>query len=142
MGPRRILIVEDNRADVYLIREAIESTAIRVEVQVATDGEEAIRLIQKWKADEKEPCPDLVLLDINLPRKSGAEVLRHLRSSERCRETVVMVVSTSDSPQDREKMMALGADRYFRKPSEYEDFLKLGGVIAELLEGKSPRADH
>ena len=79
------------------------------------------------------PCPDLVLLDINLPKKPGGEVLRHMRDCRRCEKTPVIVVSTSDSVQDREDMSRLGANGYFRKPSQYAQFMKLGELIKEVL---------
>lgn len=129
-----ILVVEDNRADVYLIREAIETTGLKIALQIAADGEEATRLIDQWDADPQLPCPLLVMLDISLPRRTGADVLGHLRISDRCRNTPVLVVSTSDSFQDKQRMMNLGANRYFRKPSEYDEFLKLGNVVREMLD--------
>jgi len=129
----RLLIVEDNRADVYLMREAIEKEKLKAELQVVGDGEAATRYFDQLDADASLPCPDLVLLDINLPRKNGADVLAHMRQSGRCRKTPVMVVSTSGSARDRQRMMSLGADRYFQKPSEYDQFLKLGGEIREML---------
>jgi DNA-binding response OmpR family regulator len=69
-------------------------------------------------SDPAAPCPTLVLLDINLPRKHGGEVLKYVRNSRKCRNVVVIAVSSSDSPRDREDMMKLGASGYFRKPSE------------------------
>jgi two-component system, chemotaxis family, response regulator Rcp1 len=129
----RILIVEDNRADVYLIREAIRSAKLNVAFEVCGDGEEAMRRFDQMDADASAPCPGLVILDINLPKKSGGEVLQHMRESRRCKNALVVVVSTSDSPQDRKRMQELGANAYFRKPSEYDEFLKLGDVLKELL---------
>jgi chemotaxis family two-component system response regulator Rcp1 len=125
--------VEDNRADVYLIREAIRSAKLDVAFEVCTDGEEATRIFDHLDEDASAPCPGLVILDINLPKKSGGEVLQHMRESRRCKNALVVVVSTSDSPQDRQRMKDLGANAYFRKPSEYDEFLKLGDVLKALL---------
>lgn len=83
--------------------------------------------------DQMLPCPSLVILDINLPRRQGGEVLEQIRKSGRSRGSVVLVVSTSDSKDDQARMIRLGANGYFHKPSEYNEFMKLGKVIKELL---------
>jgi chemotaxis family two-component system response regulator Rcp1 len=130
---RPILIVEDNPGDVFLIRRAIEAANVHADLRVVHDGEQAIRFFDEVDADAGMPCPALVILDINLPRKHGGEVLQHMRQSHKCCNAIVLVVSTSDSPRDREEMKKLGANDYFRKPSEYADFMKLGAVIQTLL---------
>ena len=79
-----------------------------------------------------------MILDINLPKKHGIEVLQHLRRSDRCREARVIVVSTSNAGKDREAVMTSGADAYFSKPSRYDDFLKLGDLILQWLP-KGPK---
>ena len=83
-----------------------------------------------------KPSPDVVILDINLPKKCGGEVLQHIRRSRRGYAVPVVVVSTSDSAKDREDVMNRGANCYFRKPSEYDEFLKLGAVIRAVLPDK------
>ena len=133
MELRTILIVEDNAADVYLIRTAITEANIHADVQVVRDGEQAIRFIDEVEGELELPCPALVVLDINLPRKQGGDVLKHLRQSRRGAHTLVIAISTSDSQHDRESMMGLGANGYFRKPSEYADFMKLGDMIKDVL---------
>jgi CheY-like chemotaxis protein len=75
-----------------------------------------------------------VILDINLPKLNGWQVLNHMRQKRRCKDTVVLAVSTSDSPRDREQMIQLGANGYFRKPSDYGEFMKLGDIIRMLLD--------
>jgi chemotaxis family two-component system response regulator Rcp1 len=125
--------VEDNSADVFLIRAAIKAADIEADPRVVRDGEQAIRFFDEVDGDVLAPCPVLVILDINLLRKQGDEVLRYMRRSRRCGNAFVIVVSTSDSPKDHQNMAELGADRYFRKPSEYADFMKLGDMAKELL---------
>jgi DNA-binding response OmpR family regulator len=130
---RDILIVEDNSADVYLIRAALQQAGIEAQVHVAKDGEQAMRFFDEADGSPERPCPSVVILDINLPKKHGGEVLEYMRG-KKCAGSLVVAVSTSDSARDREEMARLGADRYFRKPSEYGEFMKLGGVVRELLK--------
>jgi DNA-binding response OmpR family regulator len=125
--------VEDNEADVFLIREAIEAMKLPVTLHIVRDGEQAIRFFEQADASPAAPCPALVILDINLPRKQGGEVLKQMRKSQRCSSSPVIAVSTSESTHDRERMMKLGANDYFHKPSEYEDFMKLGARVKALL---------
>ena len=110
-----MLVAEDNRADLFLIREAL--APLDVELHVAGDGEEAIRYLARVEADPEALCPDLVILDINLPKRNGNEVLKALRSNARCGQIPVLVVTTSDLQRDREMMDGLGTQGYFRKPS-------------------------
>jgi DNA-binding response OmpR family regulator len=130
-----VLIVEDNEADVFLIQEAIEAKKLPVALHVVRDGEQAVRYFDEVDGDISGPCPSLVILDINLPKKQGGEVLKHMRRSHRCANALVIAVSTSDSARDREQMTELGANGYFRKPSEYAAFMKLGDVVKALLAG-------
>lgn len=129
-----MLIVEDNESDVFLIEEAIQATALPLILQVVKDGEQAVRFFDQTDADATLPCPALVILDINLPKKQGGDVLKHMRRSRRCAEALVIAVSTSDSAGDREQMRSLGANAYFHKPSEYDQFMKLGEAIKALLQ--------
>ena len=84
-------------------------------------------------ADPNTPCPALIILDINLPRKQGSDVLKHMRGSRKCGDALVIAVSTSDSAQDRAQMQRLGANGYFRKPSAYDEFMKLGDIVKAML---------
>ncbi len=117
----------------FLIQEAIEATKLPLRVHVVEDGDQAVRFFDLADSNASAPCPALVILDINLPKKQGGDVLKHMRQSRKCANTLVIAVSSSDSARDREQMKHLGANRYFRKPSEYDDFMKLGDVIKTLL---------
>ena len=86
-------------------------------------------------------CPTLIVLDINLPKKQGGDVLQHMRLSRRCAEALVIVASTSDSAKEREQMRNLGADDYFHKPSQYDEFMKRGDIVNALLSGPHPLAE-
>jgi len=129
---RHILIVEDNKADAWLIREALERASVSAELHEVDDGEKAIRFFENVDADPDVACPDLILLDINMPRYKGGVILRHLRASRRCKKALVLVVTSSDSERDRGEMAGLGANGYFRKPSELAEFMKLGQLVQEL----------
>ncbi|HEX6544734.1 MAG TPA: response regulator [Bryobacteraceae bacterium] len=128
-----IVLVEDNPADVFLVHEAIAAHHVPASLVVIRDGEEAIRLISRADADENAPCPQLFLLDLNIPNRNGEEVLAHIRKSARCKTTPVVIMTSSDSPRDRAAAQSLGANRYFRKPSDYDAFLTVGELIKEML---------
>jgi DNA-binding response OmpR family regulator len=129
-----ILVIEDNSADVLLIRRAIKGSHINAEIRVLTDGAQAIQAFEDYDANPSLPCPSLVILDINLPKKLGGEVLRHLRKAKSCSQALVIVVSTSDAQNDRDAMEGLGANAYFRKPSEFAEFMKLGDIVKSVLK--------
>lgn len=133
-----ILIVEDSSADALLIRHAIKAANLDVDFHIVKDGEQAILFFDQADVDNATLYPTLVILDINLPRKQGGEVLRHMRKSPKCGKALVIAVSTSDSTQDRETMKELGANGYFHKPSKYADFMKLGDMIKDVLSETHP----
>ena len=132
---QQILLIEDNQADVAIIRRALTAASVAADLHVVYDGQSATQFFDAADADEKAPCPDLVLLDMNLPKKSGDEVLKHLRASERCRDAAVLIVSSSDAPRDQSAVASLGVAGYFRKPSDYAGYMKLGELVKGLLEG-------
>jgi len=134
--PRFILLVaEDNLPDALLVREVIRTERLPFDVHVASDGQKAIDFIIEAETDTDAPCPDFLLLDLNLPKKDGFEVLERLRSSEKFNSIPVVVMTSSNSPADRNRAAELGAS-YFCKPPNYEEFLKLGGLLKQLLHGK------
>jgi CheY-like chemotaxis protein len=128
-----LLVVEDNAADVFLIREAIREARLNAEIQVLNDGEKAIQHVDQMDLNAEAPTPDLILLDLNLPRKSGREVLRHIRDSRRLAQAKVLVVTSSDLARDGLDVSQLGVAGYFRKPTSYAAFLKLGEHVSQLL---------
>ncbi|HVV44850.1 MAG TPA: response regulator [Bryobacteraceae bacterium] len=132
-----MLVIEDNKADVFLIRDALRTAKIDADVHVVTDGEAAVKFFDRADADPAETCPALVILDLNLPRKRGVDVLRHMRASRRCAEALVLIVTSSDSNQDREAAFELRADGYFRKPAGYDLYMELGDVVRQLLTRNS-----
>jgi two-component system, chemotaxis family, response regulator Rcp1 len=128
-----ILLAEDNSADVELVREALQDRAIAYELHVVEDGERAIDFIERIDCDSTLHCPKLLLLDLHLPKRDGEEVLRRLRASERCGQTPVVILTSSDSPIDRETATRNAALHYFRKPSTLEQYMQLGDVVKDII---------
>ena len=129
----QILLVEDNTMDVYLIREALETSRVNADLHVVPDGQAATLFVDQADSDPNAPCPNLTLLDLNLPKKSGVEVLKHLRRSARCARSRILIVSSSDAPRDRAAVADLAVSGYFKKPTDYSGFMKLGSLIRDIL---------
>jgi CheY-like chemotaxis protein len=119
-----------------LVREAIRRENLPIDLHNASDGQQAIDFLERAEHDPDAPCPDFLLLDLNLPKMDGFEVLRRVRTGGKCAAIPVVVITSSDSPADRSQAARLGAG-YFRKPPNYEEFLKLGGVLKKLVEKES-----
>jgi DNA-binding response OmpR family regulator len=111
----------------------MDLAGVRAVFHVVADGEQAIRFFENAAEDPDAPCPDLVILDLNLPRHKGSEVLMRMRASARCADAPVLIVTSSDSFKDREEMARLGATDYFRKPSQFAEFMKLGNRVRFIL---------
>jgi CheY-like chemotaxis protein len=128
-----ILVAEDNSGDVSLIRLALAERGVALEVVVHTDGEKAMEFLGEVDGGT---CggPALVVLDLNLPRVNGREVLARIRNSPVCGKIPVVVFSSSDSARDRDEAEGLGATLYLKKPSNLEDFLEVGTLLKGLLE--------
>jgi two-component system, chemotaxis family, response regulator Rcp1 len=134
----RILLAEDNPADVYLIREALKEHGVDYPICVASDGRRVLELIAKGEPVENEDLV-MIILDLNLPLHDGIEILRQLRGSSVLAGVPVVVLTSSDSPRDRIVASELGAACYLRKPSNLEQFLELGAVLKNLLaSNRSP----
>jgi CheY-like chemotaxis protein len=132
-GPRTVLLVEDNPTDVFVIKEAIQRSGLDLNLHVARNGQEALRYLQDLARSEKPSCPALVLLDLNLPKVGGIEVLRHLRSSSLCSRTPVIVVTSSPAEADRAAVRRLGAEAYFLKPTSLAAYMELGELVKRIL---------
>jgi CheY-like chemotaxis protein len=129
-----ILLAEDNDGDVFLVRRALEKRGLSHELVVAHNGEEAMIWLNANAC--KEQChvtPNLILLDLNLPRVDGGQLLSHIRKTDTFSRTPVIVLTSSDSPKDRQMAMDLGANLYFRKPTDLASFMDLGRIVEEAL---------
>lgn len=128
-----VLLIEDNPGDVLLIEEALRESGIDCDLTVVGDGEEAMGLFRTIDADPNRPSPNLVLLDLNLPKRSGHEILGGIRRSTRCPTIPVIVVTSSQAESDIAKASRLGIAAYFRKPASLAEFMKLGALVRNWL---------
>ena len=116
---------------------AMHHHGLQPELRVHKDGEEMLRFIEE--IDEgRAVCPDIVLLDLNLPRVTGHTLLARLRQSRVCGHVTVIIVSSSSATQDRENAARLGATLYFCKPNQFDEFMQLGDIINRLVNTKGP----
>lgn len=132
MRPINILLVEDNPADVRLMHEALKSGRLYCQLVVVEDGEAALDYLQRRPPHQDAPRPDLVLLDLNLPKKNGMEVLSVVKSDDGLRSIPVVVLTTSDRDEDVVKSYALHANCYIRKPPRLEDFMRVVQTIDDF----------
>lgn len=130
--PAAILLVEDNPADVLLVQEALAENDVQSELFVATDGEEALKFLDQIDRFER-PCPKLIILDLNLPKSTGHEVLQRIRSHGRCMRTQVVILSSAAPEHEEAAALPFGISRYIQKPCTLDDFLKIGADIKYIL---------
>ncbi|MGM0588974.1 MAG: response regulator [Bacteroidota bacterium] len=130
--PVEILLIEDNEADVRLTREGIKEAKINNNLSVVRDGEEAMDYLHKRNGFEDVPRPDLVLLDLNLPKKDGREVLEEIKSSEDLRRLPVVVLTTSEAEKDIVKSYELHANCYVTKPLGLDQFVEVIKAIEDF----------
>ncbi|MEO8370279.1 MAG: response regulator [Candidatus Solibacter sp.] len=133
--PRAITIwlVEDSTTDAFVIGEVLRHSRIPFNLTVMTDGDAALVRLHRVEAGDLSAIPDLVLLDLNLPKVSGIQVLAALRHSPSCGAVPVVVVTSSDSASDMKAIGDLGVTSYFRKPHSLDAFMSLSEVIKGAL---------
>jgi len=134
-SPSRVILAEDNLADIHLVREALEEHQVKCDLRVVSDGEQMLEFINQLDLDNGDPCPDLLLLDLGLPKYSGREILQHLRASKKCSQIPVVVMTSSDWRKDLELAEKHARVHYFRKPSTLAEFMDLGGLIKGMIQG-------
>jgi CheY-like chemotaxis protein len=137
-NPARILIVEDNPADVYLLRHALDQHGEDYLLEALQDGEEAIRFVkqQHTAAAELEPC--VIVLDLHLPKHDGPAVLQAIRCEPSLAHVQVVALSTLAAPQDENQVRDLGVRLYRTKPTELDDWITLAGQILEICRESNP----
>lgn len=124
-------MVDDSLADVFFIREAFEQENLAGQIEVVRDGEEAMDFLNKQGAYQDSPTPNLILLDLNMPRKSGQQTLAEIKSHAQLRKLPVIVLTTSDDPIDIETAYESYANCYITKPV---DFLGYASVVRRIKE--------
>lgn len=128
----RVLIVEDKKADARLVQALLEETGVPATITFVEDGEKAIEFMED-AANGDNPAPDLVLLDINLPKLNGHEVLTRIREHARIAHTFIAMCSGSSSCEDIRRSRSNGADAYFLKPTGMEEMDEIVNRLREIL---------
>ena len=123
--PIEILLVEDNKGDVGLIEEVFEEAKIRNHLHIAEDGEEAILFLHGEGKFSGSPHPDIILLDLNLPKKDGREVLREIKEDNSLKNIPVVILTTSGAEKDILRAYDLHANAYVTKPLDFDQFIKV-----------------
>lgn len=130
-SPIDILLVEDNPGDVELTQDALRRSKVATRVAVVNDGEDAMQYLQTSGGDG-QPTPDLVLLDLNLPRKDGMEVLREMKEDPKLRHIPVVILTTSEAERDILLSYRLGANCFISKPVDLDEFRKVVETIDDF----------
>jgi CheY-like chemotaxis protein len=131
--PIEILLVEDDPGDVLMTREAFEDYKIANRLSVVTNGEDAIAYLRRRGRFAEAPTPDLVLLDLNLPRRNGREVLAEIKGDPGLRRIPVVILTTSDAEEDVIAAYDLHANAYVRKPVDFEQFVAAVRAIDDFF---------
>ena len=130
--PAEILLVEDNPADVRLTREALREGKVRNNLHVAPDGVEALKLLRNEGKYADVPRPDLILLDLNLPKKDGREVLEEIKADPSLRNIPVVILTSSQAEQDILRAYDLHANCYVSKPVDLDQFIEVVRTIEDF----------
>ena len=128
-----VLLVEDDPGDVLLIREAFEDNKVHNRLHVVSDGVEAIDFLRKQGENGQAPTPNLILLDLNLPRMDGREVLQALKADADLRSIPVVVLTTSEAEEDVVRSYSLHANAYVTKPVDFDRFIEVVRQIDEFF---------
>ena len=132
-GTKHLLVVEDDPGNVLLTREALAGTSTPLDVHVVEDGEAAVDFLRREGGHRDAPRPDLVLLDLNLPRLDGREVLARIKSDPGLRSIPVVVLTTSKADEDVRRSYELHANAFVTKPAELDRFLSVVRQVGEFF---------
>jgi CheY-like chemotaxis protein len=133
----KILLVDDNTADVSLLRMALNEQEEEYDLEVLRSGEDALRFIEDRRTDAAEPDPCVILLDLHLPRFDGLAILQAIRQSPELAHIHVVVLSGFASPAERERIATLGAV-YVQKPFQLSEFVELGARVMAICKSALP----
>jgi CheY-like chemotaxis protein len=137
----KILIAEDNAADVFIIQYALKEHGVEAQFVVIGDGEEAFDYMNCLSRNPDSESIDLVLLDLHLPKRDGAELIAHFRSLSPISHIPLIALSSSVSPQEQRLAEERGALHYFQKPASLDEFIELGDIVKRILHSKSPEIE-
>ncbi|MEJ7692642.1 response regulator [Daejeonella sp.] len=132
MEPKHILLVEDNEGDIFLITEALESAKLITKLSVVKDGKQAMDFLVRAKGFADAARPDMVLLDINLPKKNGHQVLKFIKDNDDLRQIPVIILTTSSSPADINEAYRNYVNCFITKPVDADNFLDLITTIEKF----------
>lgn len=135
----RILLVEDNAGDVELFRLALKKASLDCDLTVLDDGADALAMVRQQDRFAEVQPPDLVVLDLNVPKYDGLEILQAMRSNPAFAKVPVAVLSSSSSPRERSRIEQFEISRYITKPLDLDEFLGIGVILREILEGGTSR---
>ena len=130
--PVEILLVEDNEGDVGLIEEVFEEAKIRNKLRIAENGEEAIRFLHREEKSSGSSLPDMILLDLNLPKKDGREVLKEIKGDDSLKDIPIVILTTSGAEKDILRSYDLHANAYVTKPLDFDQFIMVVKSIANF----------
>lgn len=130
--PINILLIEDNPGDVRLTQEAFKEGSMSINLKVKMDGVEAIKYLKQEDPEEDHVIPDLILLDLNLPKRDGREVLQEIKSDDKLKRIPVVVLTTSNAEQDILKSYNLHVNCYINKPVDFDKFFDIIQKIEEF----------
>jgi CheY-like chemotaxis protein len=130
--PIEILLIEDNPADVRLTKEAFKEARVRNNIHVVQDGDSALAFVQQKAPYQDAPRPDLILLDLNLPKKDGREVLAEIKADPKIQLIPVVILTTSDDEEDVLRSYNLNANAYLVKPIDVMRFIKMVQSLSDF----------
>src|SRR4051794_8185921 len=129
----RILVIEDNPSDVELLRLALAGANVECDLIVIDDGAEALAFVRQQGKYADTPAPELAIVDLNIPKNDGLEILAAMRASSVFAELPVAVLSSSSSPRDRANMEVFRIRQYIPKPPDLDEYMQIGFVVKNLL---------
>ena len=131
--PARVLVIEDNSADVFLLERALNKQDRRFELTSLADGDAALAFIRREGAYADAAIPHLILVDLNLPKCDGEDILREIRRTKHLAGVPVCAWSSSQSRRDRDLLRELGVVRFIAKPAGLDQFMEIGKMLTDLL---------
>jgi chemotaxis family two-component system response regulator Rcp1 len=137
ISPARVLVIEDNNSDVFLLERALHQQDFAFALTHLADGDRALAFIRRQGSYADAPIPDLILVDLNLSKYSGEDILREIHGAKHLAGALVCAWSSSESRRDRTRLTDLGVARFVTKPAGLDQFLEIGKLIKDLLAGQA-----